>query len=39
VTGYLASVYGLRPTPFYLGIVYAVLGSLFFFGNLSVTIA
>jgi MFS family permease len=27
-TGYLASVYGLRPAPFYLGIVYAVLGLL-----------
>ena len=26
VTGYLASVYGLRPVPFYLGIVYAILG-------------
>jgi MFS family permease len=27
-TGYLASVYGLRPVPFYLGIGYAVLGLL-----------
>jgi MFS family permease len=27
-TGYLASVYGLRPAPFYLGIAYAVLGLL-----------
>jgi MFS family permease len=27
-TGYLASAYGLRPTPFYLGIVYAVAGFL-----------
>jgi MFS family permease len=27
-TGYLASVYGLRPVPFYLGIAYAVLGLL-----------
>ncbi|WP_395141789.1 MFS transporter [Armatimonas sp.] len=26
VTGYLASVYGLRPVPFYLGIGYAILG-------------
>jgi len=25
-TGYVASAYGLRPQPFYLGIVYAVLG-------------
>jgi MFS family permease len=25
-TGYLASIYGLRPVPFYLGIGYAVLG-------------
>lgn len=25
-TGYLASVYGLRPQPFYLGVAYAVLG-------------
>jgi MFS family permease len=25
-TGYLASVYGLRPVPFYLGIAYAILG-------------
>ena len=25
-TGYLASVYGLRPVPFYLGIGYAILG-------------
>ncbi len=32
-TGYLASVYGLRPQPFYLGIAFALLGlffSLFF---------
>ncbi len=28
VTGYLASVYGLKPYPFYLGIVFAVLGLL-----------
>lgn len=27
-TGYLASMYGLRPAPFYLGIGYAVLGFL-----------
>lgn len=27
-TGYLASIYGLRPVPFYLGIGYAVLGFL-----------
>ncbi len=27
-TGYLASVYGLRPVPFYLGIAYAVIGLL-----------
>jgi MFS family permease len=27
-TGYLASVYGLRPEPFYLGIGYAMLGIL-----------
>lgn len=25
-SGYLASIYGLRPVPFYLGIVFAVLG-------------
>jgi MFS family permease len=25
-TGYLAAVYGLRPQPFYLGVVYALLG-------------
>jgi MFS family permease len=25
-TGYLASVYGLRPEPFYLGVAYALLG-------------
>jgi MFS family permease len=25
-TGYLASTYGLRPEPFYLGVAYAVLG-------------
>ena len=28
LTGYLASRYGLRPAPFYLGIAYAVLGSV-----------
>ena len=28
VTGYLASVYGLRPGPFYLGVGYALLGLL-----------
>jgi MFS family permease len=28
LTGYLASVYGLRPEPFYLGIAYVVLGIL-----------
>ncbi|WP_370125617.1 MFS transporter [Sinorhizobium fredii] len=28
VTGYLASVYGLRPIPIYLGIVYAFLGTV-----------
>ena len=27
-TGYLASVYGLRPEPFYLGVAYAVFGLL-----------
>jgi MFS family permease len=27
-TGYLAAPYGLRPEPFYIGIVYAVLGLL-----------
>jgi MFS family permease len=27
-TGYLASVYGLRPEPFYLGVGYAMLGLL-----------
>jgi hypothetical protein len=27
-TGYLASVYGLRPEPFYLGVGYVVLGLL-----------
>jgi MFS family permease len=35
-TGYLASVYGLRPEPFYLGIAYATLGlliSVFFVGD------
>src|SRR3990172_1104875 len=26
ITGYLAAVYGLRPTPFYPGIAFAVLG-------------
>jgi MFS family permease len=33
ITGYLASAYGLRPVPFYPGLVFAVLGlslSLFF---------
>ena len=29
LTGYLASVYGLRPEPFYLGVGYVVLGLLF----------
>jgi MFS family permease len=28
LTGYLASRYGLRPTPIYLGIVYAVAGTI-----------
>ena len=28
LTGYLASIYGLKPYPFYLGIVFAVLGLL-----------
>ena len=28
-TGYLASAYGLRPEPFYLGVGYAVLGLIF----------
>jgi MFS family permease len=28
LTGYLAAEYGLRPVPIYLGIAYAVLGSL-----------
>jgi len=27
-TGYLASVYGMRPEPFYLGVAYALLGLL-----------
>src|SRR5262249_26187707 len=27
LTGYLASLYGLRPVPIYLGIVYAILGT------------
>lgn len=27
LTGYLASRYGLRPTPIYLGVTYAVLGA------------
>ena len=27
-SGYLASIYGLRPVPFYIGIVFAVLGLL-----------
>jgi MFS family permease len=26
VTGYLASAYGLKPYPFYLGIIFAALG-------------
>ena len=29
LTGYLASIYGLRPQPFYIGIVYTVVGLLF----------
>src|SRR6266540_186642 len=29
LTGYLASRYGLRPVPIYLGVGYAVLGTLF----------
>ena len=29
LTGYLASSYGLRPVPIYLGVGYAVLGTLF----------
>jgi MFS family permease len=29
LTGYLAAVYGLRPAPFYPGIVFAVLGLIF----------
>jgi MFS family permease len=28
ITGYVAAAYGLRPKPFYIGIVYAVLGLL-----------
>ena len=28
LTGYLASVYGLRPVPFYPGVIYVVLGVL-----------
>jgi MFS family permease len=28
VTGYLASMYGLKPYPFYLGITFAVVGTL-----------
>jgi MFS family permease len=28
LTGYVAAAYGLRPEPFYIGIVYAVLGLL-----------
>jgi MFS family permease len=31
LTGYLASVYGLRPEPFYLGVGYALLGLLLSF--------
>jgi MFS family permease len=31
VTGYLASTFGLKPYPFYLGIVFAVLGLLISF--------
>jgi len=29
LTGYLASQYGLRPVPIYLGVAYAILGLLF----------
>jgi MFS family permease len=29
LTGYLASKYGLRPVPIYLGVAYAILGLLF----------
>jgi MFS family permease len=29
LTGYLASEYGLRPAPIYLGVVYAILGTVF----------
>ena len=28
LTGYVASIYGLRPAPIYLGIVYALLGTV-----------
>jgi MFS family permease len=28
ITGYVAAAYGLRPEPFYIGVVYAVLGLL-----------
>jgi MFS family permease len=28
LTGYLASLYGLRPVPIYLGIAYAILGTI-----------
>jgi hypothetical protein len=28
VTGYLASLFGLKPYPFYIGIVFAILGFL-----------
>ena len=28
VTGYIASIYGLKPYPFYLGILFAILGFL-----------
>ena len=28
VTGYLASIYGLKPYPFYIGIIFAILGLL-----------
>lgn len=28
LTGYLASQYGLRPEPFYIGIVYTIIGLL-----------
>lgn len=28
ITGYLAARYGLRPSPFYLGVAYAILGTV-----------